>query len=118
MDKMKYQYGMELYKLGISPASDPKDPVCNLNSVYEALGHAVISIGLIPDVAILQEDAKFKLVTARGQNLEFHPRSCNRNIVKRVSSANWESRISMWSLILRKCILATRFFTIPQQLDL
>ena len=50
---------------------------------------AVISIGLIPDVATLQEDEKFKLVTASGQNLEFHPRSCNRNIVKRVSSADW-----------------------------
>ena len=78
------------------------DPVCNLNSVYEALVHAVISIGLIPDVAILQEDAKFKLVTARGQNLEFHPRSCNRNIVKRVSSANWESRIPRWFTYFEK----------------
>jgi len=103
MDKMKYQYGLELYKLGISPASDPKDPVCNLNSGCEALVRAVISIGLVPNVATLQEDEeKFKLVTARGQNLEFHPRSCNRDIVKRVSSANWESRIPRWFTYFEK----------------
>ena len=103
MDKMKYQYGLELYKLGIAPASDPKDPVCNLNSGCEALVRAVISIGLVPNVATLQEDEeKFKLVTARGQNLEFHPRSCNRDIVKRVSSANWEARIPRWFTYFEK----------------
>ena len=103
MDKMKYQYGLELYKLGISPASDPKDPVCNLNSGCEALVRAVISIGMIPNVATLQEnEERFKLVTVRGQNLEFHPRSCNRDIVKRVSSANWESRIPRWFTYFEK----------------
>jgi len=103
MDKMKYQYGLELYKLGISPASDPKDPVCNLNSGCEALVRAVISIGLVPNVATLQEDEEnFKLVTARGQNLEFHPRSCNRDIVKRVSNATWEARIPRWFTYFEK----------------
>ena len=103
MDKMKYQYGLELYKLGISPASDPKDPVCNLNSGCEALVRAVVSIGLVPNVATLQEqEDKFKLVTARGQNLEFHPRSCNRDVVKRVSNVTWGARIPRWFTYFEK----------------
>ena len=94
MDKMKYRYGWDLYKMDITLASDPKDPVCNLNSGCEALLHAVVSIGLVSNVATLQEqEEKYKLVTTRGENLELHPRSCNRNIVKRVSNATWESRI-------------------------
>ena len=94
MDRMKYQYGLELYKLGLTPSSDPKDPVCNLNSACEALVRAVVTNGLVPNVATLQEqEDKYKLVTTRGQDLEFHPRSCNRDIVKRVSSSAWESTI-------------------------
>eukprot|EP00092_Neocalanus_flemingeri_P037030 GFUD01040313.1.p1 GENE.GFUD01040313.1~~GFUD01040313.1.p1 ORF type:complete len:850 (-),score=282.83 GFUD01040313.1:55-2604(-) len=103
MDKMKYQYGLEVHKLGLTPSSDPKDPVCNLNSGCEALVRAVISIGLVPNVATLQEkEDKFKLVTTRGQDLEFHPRSCNRDIVKRVSSSAWESSIPRWFTYFEK----------------
>jgi len=103
MDKMKYQYGLELYKLGLTPASDPKDPSCNLNSGCEALVRAVISIGLVPNVATLKEDgAQYRLVTARGQNLEFHPRSCNRDVVKRVSSSAWEASIPRWFTYFEK----------------
>ena len=103
MVRMKYQYGLELYKLGLTPSSDPKDPVCNLNSACEALVRAVVTIGLVPNVATLQEqEDKYKLVTTRGQDLEFHPRSCNRDIVKRVSSSAWESTIPRWFTYFEK----------------
>ena len=90
MEKMKYQYALELHKLGLCPTSDLSDPAVNRNSGCEALVRAVIAIGLVPNVATVQEEVedgkdKFTLVTARGQNLEFHPRSVNRNVIKQMS---------------------------------
>ena len=77
--------------------------MCNLNSGCEALVRAVVSIGLVPNVATLQEqEDKFKLVTTRGQNLEFHPRSCNRDVVTRVSNATWGARIPRWFTYFEK----------------
>ena len=90
MEKMKYQYALELHKLGLTPCSDLQDPACNMNSGCEALVRAVIAMALVPNVATLEEQqqeggaTKFRLVTARGQALEFHPRSVNRDIIKQV----------------------------------
>ena len=66
MEKMKYQYALELHKLGLCPVSDFTDPAVNRNSGCEALVRAVVAIGLVPNVANVQEDggSNFKLVTA------------------------------------------------------
>jgi hypothetical protein len=90
MEKMKGQYALELHKLGLVPTSDYQDAALNRNSGCEALVRAVVTIGLVPNVATLREEqqgegpARFRLVTARGQTLEFHPRSVNRNVMKQV----------------------------------
>ena len=107
MEKMKYQYALELHKLGLCPTSDLSDPAVNRNSGCEALVRAVIAIGLVPNVATVQEEVqedgkeKFKLVTARGQNLEFHPRSVNRNVMKQMSGG-WRSAVPRWFTFFEK----------------
>ena len=69
--------------------------MCNIISGCEALVRRVLSLlGLVPNVATLQEQKdKFKLVTTKGQNLEFHPRSCIRDVVKSVSNVTWGAMI-------------------------
>ena len=103
MEKMKYQYALELHKLGLCPVSDFTDPAVNRNSGCEALVRAVVAIGLVPNVANVQEDggANFKLVTARGQNLEFHPRSVNRNVIKQMGGG-WGSSVPRWFTFFEK----------------
>ena len=106
MEKMKYQYALELHKLGLCPTSDLSDPAVNRNSGCEALVRAVIAIGLVPNVATVQEEVedgkdKFTLVTARGQNLEFHPRSVNRNVMKQMSGG-WCAAVPRWFAFFEK----------------
>ena len=80
MERMKHQYALELHKLGLTPSPDVTDPALNRNSGCEALVRAVIAIGLVPNVATLREEVEaegrpvHRLITARGQTLEFHPR--------------------------------------------
>ena len=88
--KKKYQYTQELYKLGLCPSTDPKDPCCNIHSHIEAVVRVVITTGLLPNVATIQEKSTndYKLVTVKGQNLEFHPRSTNRDILSKVNRSS------------------------------
>merc|ERR1719228_658866 len=100
---MKYQYSLELNKLGLTPSTDPKDPRNNHNSGIEALVRAVVSIGLLPNVANLKEEEEtFRLITTRGQTLEFHPRSVNRDVLKKVSSTAWSASIPRWFTYFEK----------------
>ena len=72
--------------------------MCNINSGCEALVRTVVSLlGLVLNVATLQEQKdKYKLVTTKGQILEFHPRSFNTDVVKSVSNVTWGAMIPRW----------------------
>jgi len=104
MDRVKYQYSKELFKLGLCPSTDAKDPCCNINSHREAVVRAVITTGLLPNVATIQEkENEHTMVTARGQSLEFHPRSTNRDILTKVKrSSQWQSSIPRWFTYFEK----------------
>ena len=48
---------------------------------------SVISLGLLPNILNLhQQDDTIKVTSVNNQELAFHPRSCNRNVVKYLRS--------------------------------
>jgi len=90
MDKMKKQYASELHKIGLMKSTNPKDPMTNRFSGSEAVVRTVICLGLLPNILTLSsdEDETLRMKGVNCQELAFHPRSCNRNVLKSFTSQN------------------------------
>ena len=75
--------------LNIKPSKqfDIQDPSSNSTSGCEAVVRSVISLGLLPNILNLhQNDDTIKVTSVNDQELAFHPRSCNRNVVKHLQT--------------------------------
>jgi len=82
IEKNKKQYGIELHKLGVINNKKVWEGENNRNSGREAVVRAVITLALLPNLATIQmEDDKFVLRSVQNENISFHPRSVNRNVL-------------------------------------
>jgi hypothetical protein len=87
MEKLKAQYALELFKLGLIPSKDILNPQSNAYSGVESVVRAVLTSALVPNIAVIKsEEGTNTLLSIKGDPLEFHSRSVNRDVLSKMES--------------------------------
>ena len=86
---------------------------CNQNSGCEGLVRALVSLGLLPNLANIKEEGygTVRLLSMSNEELAFHPRSCNRDLMKKLSNLNYLPRMPRWFTFYEKLDTTSMFLS-------
>ena len=86
---------------------------CNQNSGCEGLVRALVSLGLLPNLANIKEEGygTVKLLSMSNEELAFHPKSCNRDLMKKLSNMNYLPRMPRWYTYYEKLDTTSMFLS-------
>lgn len=113
IQRNKVQFCSELYKLGLVSSSDPMARECNQNSGCEGLVRALVSLGLLPNILNIaeEEDGTVRLHSMNSKDLAFHPKSCNRDLIKKLSNKSFLSSMPRWFTYYEKIDTSNMFIS-------
>ena len=86
---------------------------CNQNSGCEGLVRALVSLGLLPNIANIKEEGygTVKLLSMSNEELAFHPKSCNRDLIKNLSNLKYLPRTPRWFTYYEKLDTTSLFLS-------
>ena len=74
---------------------------------------ALVSLGLLPNIVNIaeEEDGTVRLASTNSKDLAFHPKSCNRDIIKKLSNKAFLSSMPRWFTYYEKMDTSSMFIS-------